>query len=70
MLTKFCCHSLYGGIATTVPRIRFRRWPIVNITTLAVIVLERGTQALSTINDCHERVTSRIFCGGAESTKV
>jgi hypothetical protein len=32
--------------------------------------LQCGTQALSTINDCHERVTSRIFCEGAESTKV
>jgi hypothetical protein len=70
MPTKLCYYSRDGGIATTVPRFRFRRWPIVIITTLAVIVLQRATQALSTINDCHERVTSRIFCEGAESTKV
>jgi len=47
MLTKFGYHSLDGDKARTLPRIRFRRWPIAIFATLAVIVLQRGTPALS-----------------------
>ena len=45
MLTKLGHHSRDGGIAGTLPRIRARRWPTAFITTLAVIVLQRGTHA-------------------------
>jgi hypothetical protein len=45
MLTKLGHHSLDGGFARTLPRIRFRRWPFAIITTLAVLDLQRGMQA-------------------------
>jgi len=47
MLTKLGRHALDGGIASALPRIGFRHWPAAIITTLTVIVLQRGTPALS-----------------------
>jgi hypothetical protein len=35
MLTKLGYHSLEGGTARTLTHVRFRRWPIAIITTLA-----------------------------------
>jgi hypothetical protein len=47
MLTKPGYHSLDGGTARTLTRLRFRGWPIAIITSLTVIVLQRGSPALS-----------------------
>jgi len=58
MLTKLGYHLLDGGIARTLPRIRFRRWPIAIITMFAVIVLQRGTPALSRASITHGEAAS------------
>jgi hypothetical protein len=42
MLTKLGCRSLDGGIARALPRMGFRRGAIAIITTLTVIVVQRG----------------------------
>jgi len=65
MLTKFGYHSLDGDKARTLPRIRFRRWPIAIITTLAVIVLQRGTPALSRASITQGEAASITAHGGS-----
>jgi hypothetical protein len=44
MLTKLGCHSLDGGTTGALRRKGFHRWPIAIITTLVVIVVQRGSQ--------------------------
>jgi len=64
MLTKLGYHSLEGGIARTLPHVRFRRWPIAIITTLAVIVLQRATPALSRASITQGEAASITAHGG------
>ena len=65
MLTKFGYHSLEGGISRTLPRIRFRRWPLAIIARLAIIVLQRGTPALSRASITQGEAASITAHGGS-----